>query len=128
MKNAFYFSPFIMTASATSVKAVNVLRLCYNSLNFSDSARSKKCLTCVPGNQKVQGIFDKCKRTGVYMPKILEMKQPCLEARMWKQRGILGQFKIEWTPVLSFVNLNLWSVGQPVHAVKILWPIVESIY
>jgi hypothetical protein len=128
VKINFYFSPFIMTASATGVKAVNVLRQCYNSLNVSHSAHSKKCFTCVPGNQKEQRILDKYKRTGAYLPKILEMKLSSLQARMQKQRGILGQFDIEWTHVLSLVNLNLWSVGQPVLAVEIMSLIIESIY
>jgi hypothetical protein len=88
VQNNFYFFPFKVTASATSVKAISVLRQCYNFLNVSYSAHCKKCFTCVRSNQKEHRILDKCKNTGAYLPNILETNQASLQTQNMETKNI----------------------------------------
>jgi len=77
-----------MTADATSVKAIHALRQCYNSLNVSHSAHRKKCLTCVfLVIKKSTESWINVKKTGAYLPKILEMNQSFLQAQYMETKG-----------------------------------------
>jgi hypothetical protein len=76
VKLIFIFANFKIAASATPIKELNVLKQCYNPLNVSCSASSKKNLKPmldwmirkVLSVQKGQRVCDKCRKIIAGLP------------------------------------------------------------
>jgi len=86
-----------MTASATSVKSINVLRQCYNFLNVIHSSHCKKCITCVflVVKKSTESWINVKKKLLHICSTFWKWISHLFKLRIWKQRGILGQFKID---------------------------------